>query len=125
DVIRLLTRQLVHVLRDLCRAFHHEGHAGHRAHTARRDESLPCRVYARHGGPAAPLLIADLEDEVLVRTHACNRGHAVRRVGFQVLLDVLPRVELLVLGEIDDVTDMAMQVDDAGHDIFAGEVDDL
>src|SRR5260370_6020987 len=74
---------------------------------------------------AGALLIADLEDGVLVGSQAEHRRNSVRRVGAQILLDVLAGVEFRVLREIHGVADMTVQIDKARHDELTGQVDDL
>ena len=107
-------------------AIQRKRHARQPAVAALRREAAARRIHPRHtpAGRCA-LLIADPENQILVRAHAEHRGDAIGCVRLQVFLDVLAREELRILRQIDDVAQMAVQIDDPGHHVLAGQVDRL
>ena len=74
-------------------------------------EAVHRREHARAADVAGAGARLVLDDRIRIGRHAGGRGHAVERV-----LAHLPLVRRR--------PDMAVAVDDAGHDVFAGEVDD-
>ena len=89
------------------------------------NKTLPGGIDASHRRPARALLVPNLEDQILIGPHAENRRDPVRRICFQVSLDVLACEETGVLLQIDCVANVAVQIDDSRHDPCAGQVQDF
>ncbi len=77
------------------------------------------------GGTPGALLLPDLEDQGLIRAHADHGGDAVGGVQLEILLYALARVKLGVLHEAHGISQVSMEIDDAGHHVLAGEVHGL
>ncbi len=60
------------------------------------------------------LLIADLEDKILIHTQAHHRGDAVGSIRPEVLFDVFSGEEFRILSQVDRITEVTVQVDDPG-----------
>ena len=76
-------------------------------------------------GAAGALFGAHFEDERLVAAHAEDGGDAVFGVGFQLVVDVVAGKILGVLRHPFRVAEVAVEIDEAGDNVFAGEFDDF
>ncbi len=125
DDVHFFRRQRVHVFGDFRGVFQVVGDRRHAAHAAlQREAPAGCEDSRVTWTPRA-LLIADLKDQVLIRSQTEHGGHAVGGIGAQILFDVFARVEFRVLREIHGIADMAVDIDYARHDDFAGQIDHL
>src|SRR5690606_15641012 len=59
---------------------------------------------------------------ILVGAHAENGGHPVGRISAKVLLDALSRVICLILVEIDDISEMDVEVHQTGDHVLPCKV---
>ena len=125
DEVHALGRLLVDELARLLRRGDRVGHAHKAAIAAFHDGALAGAEDPRHGRAALALLVAHVEDEVLVGAQHLHRGDAVSGVLLQIGLDVLRRLVFFVLGDVMHHAEMDMAVDDAGHHELAGQIHGL